>query len=71
MIEGDKFKTVFRTSYRQFKYRLMPFGLNNTPAMFLAHIDECSRPDIDYFAGCYLHEIVKYLANEHEHEDHV
>ena len=31
---GDEWKTAFRTRYRYFKYRVIPFSLINTPAIF-------------------------------------
>jgi hypothetical protein len=32
--KGDKWKTIFRTQYDYFEYRVMPFGLANTPTIF-------------------------------------
>ena len=31
---GDEWKTAFRTRYRHFEYRVLPFGLANAPATF-------------------------------------
>jgi hypothetical protein len=69
--EGDEYKTAFRTRYGQFKYRVMPFGLSNAPATFLAYIDDCLWPHIDDFAVCYLDNILIYSNNEVEHEEQV
>jgi hypothetical protein len=69
--EGHEYKTVFHTRYGQFKYRVMPFWLTNTPATFQAYIDDCLRPDIDNFDVCCLGDILIYLTNEEEHEEHV
>src|SRR5947209_17232182 len=32
--EGDKWKTVFRTRYRYYKFTIIPIGLTNTIASF-------------------------------------
>jgi hypothetical protein len=69
--EGDEYKTVFRTRYGQFEYRVMPIGSKNAPATFQAYIDDCLRPYLDDFAVCYLDDILIYSTNEKEHEDHV
>ena len=69
--EGDEYKTAFRTCYGQFEYRVTPFGLRNPQATFQAFIDDCLRLCIDDFAVCYLDNILIYLTNEMEHEDHV
>jgi len=71
MEEGDKYKTAFRTSYGQFGYRDMPIGLTNTPATVLSYITDCLRPYIDDFAVCSLDDILLYLTNEKEQEEHV
>jgi hypothetical protein len=69
--EGDEYKTPFRTCYGQFKYRVVPFGLTNSPARFQSYIDDCLQPYIDHFAVCYLDHILIYSTNEKEHEEYV
>jgi len=69
--EGDEYKMAFRTRYGQFEYRGMPFGLINAPATFPSYIDDCLRPYIDYFAVCYLDDIIIYSTNEKDHEEYV
>jgi len=69
--EGDEFKSVFRTRYGQFEFRVMPFRLTNVPATFQAYIDNCLRPYIGDFTVCYLDNILFYSTNEKEHEDHI
>src|SRR5258708_3712493 len=37
--KGDEPKTAFRTRYASYEWRVMPFGLSNTPASFQRFID--------------------------------
>jgi hypothetical protein len=71
IVEGDKYKTAFRTWYGQFEYHVMLFGLTNTTATFQAYFDDGLRPFIDDFAGCYLENILIYSTEEPEHEEQV
>jgi len=48
----------------------MTLGLTNALASFQAYIDDWLRPYIDDFTVCYLEDILIYLTNEKEHEDH-
>lgn len=38
--EGDEWKTAFNTPLGNFEYLVMPFGLNNGPAVFQALIND-------------------------------
>jgi len=38
---------------------------------FPSYINDCLRPYIDDFAVCYLEDILIYLTNQKEHEEHV
>jgi hypothetical protein len=69
--EGDEYKTAFRTRYRQFEYRVMPFSLTNAPATFQSYIDDCLQPYINDFAVCFLDGILIYSTNEKDHEERV
>jgi len=69
--EGDKYNTAFRTWYGQFEYRVLRFGLTNTPATFQSYIDHCLRPYINNFAVCYLDNILIYSNNDKEHQEHI
>jgi hypothetical protein len=68
--EGNEYTTSVRTRYGQFKYRLMQFGLQNTPAMFQSYIDDCLPTNIDDIALCYFDDILIYSTNEKEQEQH-
>jgi len=70
IVEGDEYKTAFRTRYVLLEFQVMPFGLTNAPATFQPYIDDCLQPKIDDFAVCYLDDILIYSANEKEHEEH-
>jgi hypothetical protein len=67
--EGGEYKTLFRTHYGQFEYRVMPFRLMNTAATFQPYIDDCLRPYIEDFAISYLDDILIYSTTEQEHDD--
>jgi hypothetical protein len=67
----DEYKTAFRTHCRQFKYRVIPFGLTNAPTTFQSYVDDCLQPYLDDFAVCYLDDILIYSTNEKEHEEQV
>jgi hypothetical protein len=69
--EGDEYKTAFRTWYGQFEYQVMPWGLTNAPAKFQSNINDCLRSYMDDFAVYYLDDILIYLENETEHDEHV
>jgi len=40
---GNEWKTAFRTLYAHYKYKVMPFGLVNTPATFQAMMHKILR----------------------------
>ena len=65
--EGDEWKTGFRTHYSHFEYKVMPFGLANTPASFQNMINDILREYLNQGVQVYLDDILIYLKNMNEH----
>ena len=67
--EGDEWKTAFRTRYRHFEYKVMPFGLVNAPASFQAMMNKILSEFFDHGVVVYLDNILIYSTGEEEHLD--
>src|SRR5260221_4662780 len=69
--EGDEPKMAFRTHYGSFKWRVMPFGLSNAPAVFQQFINDVLEGLLDVCAIGYIDDILVYSDSLEEHKDHV
>ena len=49
----------------------MPFGLTNAPAKFQSMMDQLFRDLIGVYVVIYLDDILIFLNNEADHEEHV
>ncbi|GJX17934.1 putative reverse transcriptase domain-containing protein [Tanacetum coccineum] len=58
-----------RTRYGHYKFQVMPFGLMNTPAVFM-DIMKC-KPYLDKFVIVFINDILIYSKNKKEHEEHL
>ena len=63
--------TTFRTRYRTFKSRVVPFGLTNGPATFQRYINDVLFDYLDDFCTVYLDDIIIYSENKDEHTEQV
>ena len=63
--------TTFRTRYGSYKYKVLPFGLTNGPAVFQRYINEAFMEFIDDCLTAYLDDLLIYSENELDHEIHV
>ena len=61
IVEGDEWKTAFRTRYGLYEYLVIPFGLINVPTTFQRYITQALRLYIDKFCIVYLDDILIYL----------
>ena len=69
--QADVHKTAFRTRYGHFEFRVLPFGLTNAPATFMALMHDVFRELLDDFVIVFLDDILVYSKNEAEHEEHL
>jgi hypothetical protein len=67
----DISKTTFRTRYDHYKFRVVPFGLSNAPAVFMCLMNGLFRNYLDKFVIVFLDGILVYSKSEEEHEKHL
>nr|GEW06473.1 putative reverse transcriptase domain-containing protein [Tanacetum cinerariifolium] len=63
--------TTFRTRYGYFDFQMMPFGLTNTPAVFMDLMNRVCKPYHDKFVIVFINDILFYSKDEEEHEKHL
>jgi len=69
--EQDVPKTAFRTRYGHYKFLMMPFGLTNTPAVFIDLMNRIFRPWLDKHMVVFIDDILVYSSSFLEHEQHL
>ncbi|XP_074299881.1 uncharacterized protein LOC141631059 [Silene latifolia] len=69
--EGDIPKTRFRTRYGHYEFVVMPFGLNNAPAVFIYLINRVFSPYLDQFVVICIDYILVYSKNKEENRRHL
>jgi len=58
---------TFRTHYGSYKYKVLPFGLINRPAMYQQYMNDVLFNYLNKFCTAYLDDILIYLDNELKH----
>ena len=71
IMEGDEWKTAFRTRYGSFKWLVMPFGLTNAPAAFQRFMNDIFSDMLDVHMIIYLDDILFYSDDPAEYKKHV
>ncbi|KAL0156943.1 hypothetical protein M9458_048189, partial [Cirrhinus mrigala] len=68
---GDEWKTAFSTTSGHYEYRVMPFGLANSPSYFQAFINETFRDMLNRWVIVYIDDILIYSSTLLDHIQHV
>ncbi|KAL0204491.1 hypothetical protein M9458_002509, partial [Cirrhinus mrigala] len=69
--EGDEWKTAFSTTSGHYEYRVMPFGLANSPSYFQAFVNDVFRDMLNRWVIIYIDNILIYSDSYSEHVQHV
>nr|GEU91838.1 putative reverse transcriptase domain-containing protein [Tanacetum cinerariifolium] len=69
--EEDIPTTVFRTRYGHFEFQVIPFGLTNAPVVFMDLMNRLWKPYLDKFVIVFIDDILIYLKNKEDHEEHL
>ena len=67
----DVLKTSFRTRYNHYEYLVMPFGVTNTPDVFMDYMNRIFHPNLDSFVVVFIDDILVYSKSREEHEEHL
>jgi len=68
--EEDIEKTVFATMYGHYEFRVMSFGLTNTPPYFMETMNNMLH-QFDDFVVVFIDDILIFSNTEEEHEQHL
>ncbi|KAI2645887.1 Transposon Tf2-9 polyprotein [Labeo rohita] len=69
--EGDEWKTAFSTTSGHYEYRVMPYGMSNSPSVFQAFMNDIFRDMLDRWVIVYIDDILIYSHSMPEHIQHV
>lgn len=64
-------KILFRTRYSNYEYSVMPFGVYNTPDVFMEYMNEIFHPYLDHFVVVFVVDILVYFKSTKKHVGHL
>lgn len=69
--EEDVCKTAFVTRYGSYEWKVLPFGLSNSPSVFQKMMNSVLYGYIDKFVQLYLDDVLIYSKTAEEHLNHI
>lgn len=69
--EGSAHLTAFRTHFGHYEYTVLPMGLCNAPATFMALMNKVLRKELDQFVLAFLDDIFVFSHSVDEHLQHL
>jgi len=64
-------KMAIRTRYGHYELRVMPFGVTNTPSVFMDPMNRVFDMYLDLFVVVFIDDILIYSTNHQEHGEHL
>ena len=64
--EGDEWKTLSKTRYGMYEYKVMPFGLANAPSSFRQYVNNVWKEHIDKCVVVNIDDILIYATSKRE-----
>lgn len=71
MAEAAVEKTAFTSRHGHFEWLVLPMGLTNAPAEFMAMMEDTFREELNRFILVFLDDILVYSRTMEEHEGHL
>lgn len=62
---------AFQTQYGHYEFRMMPFRMTNTPAVFMNLMNQVFSKYLDKFMVVFINDILIYLKDEEEYASHL
>ena len=62
-------KTSFKIHYDHYEYLVMPFGVTNTPGVFIDYMNMIFHPYLDSFVVVFKDDILVYSKTREEHKE--
>lgn len=69
--EDDVPKIAIRTWYGYYEFFVMPFGFTNAPSVFMDLMNQVFHEYLHSFVAVFIDNMLVYLANYVEHEEHL
>jgi hypothetical protein len=68
--EDDVPKTAFKTRFGHYEFTILPFGLTNSPGVFMILMKEVFHEYLEKFVQVFIDDILIYSRTTEEHDEH-
>ena len=69
--EDDVPKTAFKMRFGHYEFIVLPFGMENTPGVFMSLMNGVFREYLDKFVQVFIDDILIYSQMMEEHDEHL
>jgi hypothetical protein len=68
--EDDILKTIFKMRFGNYEFTILPFGLTNSPWVFMSLMNKEFCEYLDKFIQVFIDDILIYFRMMEEHQEH-